>query len=452
MLISEFKIIEELLEPLKVYNLSKFKAVKGFSIDSRTIKEGQAFIAIKGKHQNGHKFIRQAANKGAGAVISQERIPDKIKVPFFTVKDTYQSLQAAAAYIRREKNPIVCAVTGSLGKTTTKEMLSFLLKPRFETLKNKKTENNLLGLAKTIFSLEDEKAAVLELGTNFKGEIELLSRISKPDVGVITFIKPAHLQGLGDLKGILDEKMSIFKANSRMKAVLNRDDPLLAKARGPEKTYFFGKAKNNNISGRLLKRKGTISVFLIQDKYRLSLPFYMEGFITNYLAAISAAHVLGIRVKDSVERIGNFCDFAPMRMQMSEAGDFLVLNDAYNANPYSFAQALKSLKKAPFKKVAVIGDMLELGEKSIYYHKQLASQVIKAGCDYCLSLGRHMAHLKEKLKEMGYKQAFHFDSHQQIADFINEKQGVLQRGKRCLIFLKGSRNMELEKVIDYLNC
>jgi len=452
MLISEFKVIEKLLSPERVYNLSGFKPIQGFSMDSRTIEPGQAFIAVKGKHHDGHKFIRRAVDKGACAVIAQEDAPFKLKVPFLLVKDTYRSLEEAAAFIRREKNPLVCAITGSVGKTTTKEMLSFLLRPRFEVLKNKKTENNLLGLAKTIFSLKDEKAAVLELGTNFKGEIELLSRISRPDIGVITFVKPAHLAGLGDLEGVLEEKVSIFKTNSRMKAVLNRDDPLLAQVRGPEKTYFFGKAKSNNVCVRLLKRKGTISVFLIQDKYRLRLPFYMEGFITNYLAAISAALALGIKVKDSVERISNFCDFAPMRMQMSEEGRFLVLNDAYNANPYSFGQALRSLRKAPFKKVAVVADMLELGQKSVYYHRQLASQIIKAGCDYCLSFGRHTLHLKERLKELGYKKAFHFDSHQGIADFINEKQGVLNRGKRCLIFLKGSRSMELEKVVDYLNC
>ncbi|MFH1504075.1 MAG: UDP-N-acetylmuramoyl-tripeptide--D-alanyl-D-alanine ligase [Candidatus Omnitrophota bacterium] len=450
MLISNLKTLEELLNPVKAYNLNRFKPIEGFSIDSRVIKKGEAFVAIKGKHYDGRDFIQEAVSRGAGAVIAQEYIDIKSKPPFFIVNNTYSSLEALAVYIRQKKNPIVCAVTGSVGKTTTKEMLSFLLEPHFKVLKNKKTENNLLGLVKTIFSLKDERIAVLELGTSSKGEIELLSRISKPDIGVITFIKPVHLEGLGNLKGILEEKTSIFKSNRMMIAVLNRDDSFLAKVKGPAKTYFFGRNKDSDIFSRLVKKEKTILTFLIQGKYKLRLPSYLEGFITNYLAAITAARILDIKVEESVERMNDFYNFAPMRMQMSEIGNFLILNDAYNANPYSFERALESLKNYSFRKIAVIGDMLELGEKSAYYHKQLAFKIAKGNFDYCLSFGKHTQCLRDKLKELGHKKAFHFETHQAIADFINRKQQAAGLNKKYLIFLKGSRSMELEKVIEYL--
>lgn len=451
MIITDFELLERIIKPTKIYNLYHFRSLKGFSLDSRSIKKGEGFIALRGKYRDGHKFIQKAVAKGATLVIGEKYISLKPKRPFFIVDNTYDALKSIVSYIRKKKNPLVYGITGSVGKTTTKEILYFLLKPYFKVLKNEKTENNLLGVAKTFFSLKDEKIVILELGTNTKGEVESLAQISTPDIGIITFIKPAHLEGLKDLRGVFEEKVSLLKANSAMKAVLNHDDPYLSSIKRRFKTYWFGRGRNNSLFYRLTERKKDYSSFLIQDKYELKVPYYLEGFIVDYLAAIGGANLMGIPLEELTERANHFHNFLPMRMEMKELNKCLLLNDAYNANPYSFQQALKVLKNYSLPKIIVIGDMLELGKKSRYYHEQLASQIIEGNWEWCLTLGRYSFYLKEKLKQLGYRHTLHFYSHRDIARFINKKIGASKNvKKRYLIFLKGSRKMELEKVRDYL--
>lgn len=451
MIISDFKVLERILKPSKISNLYHFKPLKGFSLDSRSIAKGEVFVAIRGKHYDGHSFIKKAVDKGAHLIVAEEYIATKPKVPFFIVEDSYQALKSIAAYIRRKKKPFVYGITGSLGKTITKEMLSFLLTPYFKVLKNKGTENNLLGVTKTVFALQDEEIMILELGTNARGEIESSAKIITPDIGIITFVKPVHLEGLGNLRGVFDEKVSLLKVNPKMKAILNRDDPYLAKVRRPGKIYWFGRDKGNHLFARLISRGESGFTFLIQDKYELILPPYCEGFITNVLAAILGAKIVGISLEELVERIKHFNNFLPLRMQTGEYKGFSILNDAYNANPHSFQVAFKSLRICSLKKIAVIGDMLELGKKSRYYHELLAGQIIRNNFDCCLTLGEYTIHLKKKLRSLGYRKAFHFPSHKAIAQFINKKVGLNSKSKkRYLIFLKGSRKMELENVIKYL--
>ena len=464
-MINNFKILERLLKPARIHNRRHFRPVKGFSIDSRTIKKGEAFVALKGKFHDGHDFIREAVKRGCSLVVAEKQLPVKPEVTFFAVKDVRHSLKSIATHLRKKKNPFVYGITGSVGKTTTKEMLAFLLEPHGRSLKNNKTENNILGVAKTIFSLRDEKTMVLELGTNSKGEIETLAEMSRPNIGIITFIKLVHLAGLKDLRSILAEKVSLFKASSRTKAVFNGDDPYLLKFGPPAlaqvkgsrsglkrkpKIYWFGKGKHNDLFYRLRERKDGQSTFIIQDKYPLVLPSYREGFIANAAASILGAHLLGIPLSESVGRMNSFRNFPPMRMQMQKRGRFLILNDAYNSNPYSFEQAVNSLRNYSLKKTIVVGDMLELSQKSIYYHRRMAPQIIRAGFDYCLTFGRFTSYLNESLKNAGYKKAFHFQSHKGIARFIHKNIKDRLSQERHLIFLKGSRKMELEKVLNYL--
>jgi len=330
-------------------------------------------------------------------------------------------------------------------------MLSFLLEPHLKVLKNKRTENNFLGVGKTILSLRDEKVMILELGTNAKGEIETLAHISKPDIGVITFIKPVHLEGLKSMRGIYEEKISLFKAKSGMKAVLNRDDPYLRKVHLKQKTYWFGQSEDNNVFAKLIVRNETDSIFLVQNKYRLMLPSNREFFITNALAAILSAHLLGISLKRLVERMNEFKDFPSMRMELQRLKGFLVLNDAYNANPYSFSKVLETVDNYDSKKIAVVGDMLELGKKSRYYHEQIAYKLAKGCFDYCFTIGEQAFYLNKKLRQLGHKKAFHFDKTRAIADFINKKfKDKVELKKRYLIFLKASRKMKLEEILGYL--
>lgn len=451
MIINDFKLLVRLLKPLKVYNLYHFKPIEGFSIDSRQLKAKSGFIAILGKYHDGHNFIQKAVSNGAKAVIAQKYIPTRPKVPYFVVDNTQESLAKIAEYIRKKKKPLVYGITGSLGKTTTKEMLSFLLEPQLKVLKNKRTENNFLGVCKTIISLRDEKVMILELGTNAKGEIETLANISKPDIGIVIFIKPVHLEGLKSMRGIYEEKMSLFKVKSNMKAVLNRDDPYLCRNDLSQRTYWFGQSQNNNIFAKLIERNKASSIFLVQNKYQLRLPSNREFFITNALAAILSAHLLGIPLKRLVERMNEFKDFPSMRMELKRIKGFLVLNDAYNANPYSFSKVLEIIDNYDLKKIAIIGDMLELGKKSRYYHEQIADKLMRGHFDYCLTLGERAFYLNKKLRRLGHKKAFHFDQPKAIADFINKEfRDKIELKKRHLIFLKASRKMKLEEVLGYL--
>jgi len=451
MIIKDFKILEKMLRPRSICNLYHFKPIEGFSIDSRSIREKEAFIAIKGQYKDGHTFIQEAVNKGACFIVAEKYVPTKPLVSYFIVEDAYSSLKEINIYLRKILNPFVYAVTGSIGKTTTKDMLHFLIEGRFRVLKNKGTENNFLGVTKTIFSLEDEKVLVLELGTNAKGEIESLAKISMPDVGIITFIKPVHLEGLKSLRGIFEEKISLLKGNPKIKAVLNLDDYYLSKIKDNKNIYWFGSDKKNDLFFTLQNRKNGSSIFLLQNKYRLEVPSYLEGFIANYSAAILGAHLLGISLNELAERMSTFRNYSPMRVEIKELADFSVLNDAYNANPYAVSQALKNLKHYPSPKIAILGDMLELGKRSVYYHKQLAPHIIKSNFDYCLTFGEYSQHTKGALEKLGYRKAFHFSSHKEIAQFIRKKVFLRKHfDKRYLIFLKGSRKMGLEKVLEYL--
>ncbi|UCD15520.1 MAG: UDP-N-acetylmuramoyl-tripeptide--D-alanyl-D-alanine ligase [Candidatus Omnitrophota bacterium] len=445
MLFKDFKTLERLLGPVKISNLYHFKPFDKFSIDSRTIEKGQGFVAVGGKHCDGHDFILKAIKRGASFIVASKDLGTKYKIPFFIVEDTHKALGKIVRYIRERKAPFVYGITGSIGKTTTKEMLSFLLGGKFKVLKSYDTENNFLGVSKALLSLDDEEVVTLELGTSYPGEIEALSRISSPDAGIITFIKPAHLQGLADLSGVFREKTSILRLNPKIKAVLNNDDPYLRKVKFKGKTLWFGRNKQNDLYFRLSKQNAKESLFLVQDKYELVMPTQFCGFVTNAMAAIAGAYILGGSFKEYVDKMNGFRGFGFLRMQMQSAGRFFIINDAYNANPYSFVQALKVVEKYSLPKIAVVGDMLELGRRSIYYHRGLASHIIKAKFDYCLAMGEFTPHLIEKLKSLGYRQAFHFLTHEDIGRFIKRKVK-----KRHLIFLKGSRKMELEKVMEHL--
>ncbi|MFO8053457.1 MAG: Mur ligase family protein, partial [Candidatus Omnitrophota bacterium] len=194
--ISNFKIIEKITDPYKIYNLYYFRPVKRFCLDSRSVKKGDAFIALAGKHKDGHNFIKEAVKKGAVLVIAEKYIKTKPKVPQFIVQNATCVLEKIISFLRKmHKKATVFAVTGSLGKTTTKEMLSFALKPYKAILKSSATENNILGVAKTIFSYDNQDLIIFELGTNQAGEIKSLARAVQPNVGVVTCIKPAHLAG-----------------------------------------------------------------------------------------------------------------------------------------------------------------------------------------------------------------------------------------------------------------
>jgi UDP-N-acetylmuramoyl-tripeptide--D-alanyl-D-alanine ligase len=440
-----FNHLIQLLNPVKILNQNCLRSLEGFSIDSRKIKDKEAFIALKGVFFDGHQFITEAVKRGASLVISEreECISDS-DVCSLIVEDTYLSLERIVRYLRNIKNPKTIAITGSVGKTTTKEMLAYLLERKFHILKNERSENNFLGVAKTLLNLKNQEILILELGTNSKGEIKRLASIAQPDVGVITFIKPVHLEGLSTLKEIFEEKISLLESREDIVGVLNRDDLFLRKIRSERNIYWFGKTKTSHLYARLIDTNQQGSLFLINDKFKLRLKTPAPFFIYSALGAILTATLVGLDLGDCIKRMEEFSEFPPMRMQEVTKKGITFLNDAYNSNPFSLKEAIKIMGNYSLPKIAIIGDMLELGRRSSYYHKKLAYQFLKYNFCYIITFGNLSSLLRDKLQQLGYKNALHLNSHQAIADFIRK----VSKKKRCLVFIKGSRKMEMEKIIE----
>jgi len=437
-----------------VLNAERFRPVVGFSIDSRTIKKGEAFIAVKGARYDGHDHIAQALARGAACVIAQRARAD-LPGAVFLVKDSLAAMAAAAAYMRRISRAKVVAITGSVGKTTTKEMLYHILKAGRRVLKNDKTENNLFGVAKTLFRLRKQKILIIELGTNAPGEIRELTRIVRPDIAVITFIKPAHLEGLKSLKGILKEKTDIFRSVPGVKAVLNADDEYL-KGVNYGKIFWYGIEKRRGLWAEPVKKDRAGTRFMVKGKYPLRIRGSFDGFIYNALAAVQAAVLVKAALPAAVRRMNVFKALPDLRMQRARLGRITVINDAYNANPFAVSAALAALGSDRREKIAVLGDMLELGGRSRLYHRALADNVIASGCAYCLTYGDKMRDLNKRLLALGFKGARHFLRHKDIARFI--KKIAAQKSSNVgavrelplLVLLKGSRRMRLEEVLGYL--
>ena len=435
-----FDVINKVVSPVCVVNPHFYREPVSFSIDSRAINANEGFIAIKGPRFDGHDFIKDVYSKGSRLVFTVKPLLNTgSKLCDFVVNDTVKAMADIAKHVKGIKNPITAAVTGSVGKTTVKDMLAYLTSVRYSVCFNAGTENNIYGVCKTIFKIKDERVLIVELGTNAKGEIKNLTEIVSPDIAVITFIKPAHLEGLENINGVFREKTDVLNGKKTV-GVLNGDDPMLRRVRR-RKIIWFGKNKSNDVRASLKKYDCKESVFTVNGRYILRVkqaPLY----VYNALAALAAADVMGIKVKEGVDILSDFNRFAPMRMERSEKKNFTFINDSYNANPYSVKAALDALKRYPGVKIGVFGDMGELGDLSAYYHKNIANDIIKCGFAYVAVVGELTYFLVDELTRRGYNKTSHFSSYDQLTDFIKKRFTG-----EATVFIKGSRTMEMEKII-----
>ncbi|MBU1091214.1 MAG: UDP-N-acetylmuramoyl-tripeptide--D-alanyl-D-alanine ligase, partial [Candidatus Omnitrophica bacterium] len=338
----------------KLIKSSKLSKVSGISIDSRSLRPNEAFIAIKGKNFNGHDFINQAIKKGASCIIINTTYDirhttyEKHKVALIAVRDTTKALGDIARYHRQKIDLPVIGVTGSNGKTTTKEMIAWVLSGRFRVLKNPGTKNNQIGLPLSLLDLNSRhNAAVLELGTNHFGEIAYLSGICQPNVGIITNIGPAHLEFFKDLKGVFREKYSISGHLQKPRMmILNADDKnLRSKLFKREKKSFnlgFGIRSKADFSARAIKIQNGRMEFVVNKKYKFTLKVFGYSNIYNALASIAVARVLGMGYNDIASRLSNFT-FTQGRLSLLELNNTRFLDDSYNSNPFSLKQALDTL-------------------------------------------------------------------------------------------------------------
>ena len=424
------------------------------STDTRSIKKDDLFFALKGPSFDAHDFLKEAVEKGASRlVISEEsKIPPGLrqKAQFIVVEDTLKAYGDWAAQHRATFKIPTIAITGSSGKTTVKELTAHLLSADLSVLKNQGTENNLVGVPKTIFGLKsDHQVLVLEMGTNQPGEIDRLASLAQPEIGILTQIGYSHLQGLKDLAGVRAEKLSLLRhLKPGGVLIVNGEDPMLADVSYPQGRVIrvgFSKEKNEVVADALvLDATGTSFVLNGEENFKTRL--YGRHNVLNCLLAITAAKELGITVSSLRKSLETF-QSVPGRLEFRNVDGLCFLNDSYNANPTSFKAALETLRefKSEGKRGVVCGDMLELGTEAETLHRQAGNFLAGCGLDWVIAAGPLCKYLVEGALESGLdpKKIHH------VKD--SREAGVLCRQLAVpgdTVLIKGSRGMKMEKVFE----
>ncbi len=429
---------------------------EAFNIDSRLTRPGELFFAILAE-RDGHEFIPDAVRRGArGAVISRDIEPINGSFALISVLDTVTALQALASSVLEEHHPRVIGITGSIGKTTTKEFTAGLLSRRFRVLKSEKNFNNRLGLPLSLLKFRpDQEIAVLEMGTSGPGEILALTRMAPPDIAVITNISPVHLEFFHTLEAIAQAKKEILDgAKPDGTAVLNGDDDRVKEIgrdwKGRKITFGFSPDCDIQASAvRLLGTDGLAFELRVEEKTaEVRLPFFYEDIISDLLAAVGASHALSLPFDDIIESIPHLSP-SPGRGRLIRLGDGLQLvDDSYNSSPKALRAALKGLAFLPAKRrIAVLGDMLELGPEEIAFHKQAGEQVVEYGWDVLWTVGPLARHTAESAKAAGLPAA-------QVQVFTTSEEAAARISSFVLpgdlILVKGSRGIRTERLVERL--
>ena len=410
-------------------NLNSEELIKEIKTDTRKINKGDIFIALKGKNYNGEDFIDEAIKKGAIACVCEKSINDKC----IEVKDTIDSLCLLGNYIRKKYNIPLIAITGSNGKTTTKDLLSFILSSKYNVLNNEGSKNNIIGVSETLFKLNDKhEIVVMELGTNHIGEISYLSNICEPNLGIITNIGSSHLEYFKNRKNIFNEKLSILNGIKEDKLIINGDDKYLKKL----KYFKCGINKNNNLKAYNIKEYIDHITFNIYLDKEYEIIFNNPGihFINDILLAIKVALDYNIDINTIIEKIKEF-KLTNKRMNIIKVKNNTIINDCYNASLESISGGINYLKNIKENKLLIIGDILELGKYSKSIHKKINKKIKKLTNKEVLTLGKFSKYIK----------GINFENIDELINYIDKKNI-----NNTYIYIKGSRRMNLDKVFNYL--
>jgi UDP-N-acetylmuramoyl-tripeptide--D-alanyl-D-alanine ligase len=426
----------------------------GVSIDSRTVGAGELFFAIKGARFDGHDFVAEAAGRGAGAVVVHREVAVPSSLGVVRVSDTTRALGDLARHLRLRTAIPVVAITGSSGKTTTKEMAAALLAAKGPVLRTEGNLNNQYGLPLSLLRLRPEHAAaVLELGMSAPGELRALSALARPDVAVITNVGPVHLEFFASVDEIAKAKAEILEGlREGGRAVLNGDDPRvrrIGEAWGGE-TVWFGRHRRWDVSAE--RWRGT--AFGMRFDLRMggravdvALPLAGPHFVMNFLAAAAAAHVLGVS-PESMAEAATHMKAAPHRGEVRRLrGSVTVLDDCYNSNPGGLDAALVALRMTPGRRrVAFLGDMLELGARGPELHRE-AGERLAGHVDVVAGVGALARELLEGARQGGLAaEALHPFAESTAAAAAAPR--LVRPGDAVLV--KGSRGVRLEAVVDAL--
>lgn len=418
----------------------------GANFDSRNLRPGELFVAVTGA-RNGHAFIPDALEKGAAAVLVSE--PVREDIPAITVSDTVTALQDIARGYRESLSLRVVGVTGSVGKTTTKEMIAAVLGTTYRTQKTPENFNNGLGLPVTVLSLDRaDEAVVLEMGMNHFGEISLLTRIAQPDIAVITNIGTMHMENLGSREGILQAKLEILEGlHPGGLAVFNGDNELLSSVAERYHAVTFGLGANNDVRAEHITTENDITHFTADafgTSLEITLPAVGEHNILNALAAIA----VGLKCGVAPERIeSGLADFhnTGMRQHIYDCRGVKIIEDCYNAGPESMEAAFGVLGSYPGRKLAALGGMLELGPLAPQAHYRVGTLAAQTA-DVLFAYGANSEQTVRGALDAGMKNAKYFESHEELAQALKAE---LRAGDNLLV--KGSRGMKMERVLRLLD-
>ena len=451
--------------------LSPLERVAGVSIDSRAVGRGQLFVAIRGPRHDGHDFVAAALRAGAeAAVVANDRLcgyPDEIRSRLFAVGDTLAGLQELARAVRRAWGRRIAAVTGSVGKTTTKEILAALLGAKFRVLRSEGNLNNEYGLPLTLLRLEPEdKAAVVELGMSHRGELRRLAEIAEPEVGVVTRVAPVHLEFFASVDEIALAKRELIEglAGPESVAVLNADDPRVARFAevAPGRVLTFGCGASAQFRAEEIQDHGAAgSEFDFigpGERARLALALPGRHSVENALAALAAASVWGIGTAEAADVLRDIKVGEMRGRLLNFAEGFALINDSYNSNPVALAAMVDLLANtgAPRagtktgnyrRRILAAGEMLELGPDSATLHREAGRYAASRKLDCIVGVQGHAVEIVNGAIQAGLpaSQAHFFSDSTAAAAFLAD---VIRPGD--LLLVKGSRGVKMERIVDAL--
>ena len=444
------------LSHAEVINFTDDMLFNSVSTDTRTIQEGSIFVAIVGERFDGHTYIKEAKKKGASALVIQQNKKETVagmKIPCIIVPDTVKALGELANIWRKKLPAKVIALSGSNGKTTTKEMLLALLGEKYTVTGTISNNNNFIGVPLTIFQTNTQhEYVVIELGTNHPGEIAYLSGIVQPDYALLTNIGPSHLEFLGSVQGVKKEKIALLKTTSKYGGTVfvNIDDKILKPyAKEYDHVITFGSKSNADVCGKVkrINKHGypVMSVNGFDKHIELSVPLFGRTNALNMLAAIAVALECGVSKHEILHGVKNL--HAPkQRLEEKELKNSMILDDTYNANPQSMISAFDVVKNIKSYKNSwvILGDMLELGEESQKLHTALAAPLMKIDNVRVFTYGEMMYHLFKELKKY-YVPVWHFTDRAAMIENIKDTDL-----SHSVILVKGSRGMKMEEFVNII--
>lgn len=427
------------------------KSITHITQDSREVTENSLFLAIQGERLDGHEFIIDCFNKGVAACLASKVIAPKKGSVLLLVPDVKKALLKLAAHYRNKFDIPFIGITGSVGKTTTKDMVASVLGQKYDVLWTQGNYNNDIGVPLTLFRLEDHhQIAVIEMGMNHFGEIHALAEVVRPQLGLISNVGVAHIEYLGSREGIMKAKCEMFDFMPEDGvAVLNADNDMLITLEGklPQRLRWFGLENQKDVYAGNLEllgmEKTKCNVHTPIGSFETIVPMPGEHMVLNALSAVAVGLEMGLSLEEMKAGIENFVPTKNRMNVLKLDNGMTVLNDVYNANPVSMKASLDILANAEGRKVAILGFMGELGEYAPQMHKEVGVYAAEKGIDLLFCVGRLSEKMEQGAKDRGIKEVYRYDSQE---EFWNEGLAMLKKGDAILV--KASRSMALEKTVE----